>query len=89
MLELLVNMILMLGNSEADCEKDLGAWMSGDLKPSIPNCKAAVSAMKVLSLIRRSFVKISKEMFIFLYKTCEASFGLFFIYLESLPCQGY
>jgi len=47
--------------AEADCEKD-------DLKPSIHCCKAAASAMKVLSMIRRSFVNISKEMFTFLYK---------------------
>jgi len=55
--------------AEADCEKDLGVWISGNLKPPIYCCKAATSAMKVLSMIRRSFVNISKEKFTFLYKT--------------------
>ena len=48
-------------------EKDLGVWFTSDLKPSLHFCKAAASAMQVLSMIRRSFVNISKELFIFLY----------------------
>ena len=40
---------------------------TSDLKPSLHCCKAAASAMKVLSMIR-SFVNISKKL-IFLYKT--------------------
>ena len=70
--------------AEADCEKDLGVWISDDLKPSIHCCKAAASAMKVLSMISRSVVNISKEMFTFLYKTyvrphldhCSSIFGV-------------
>jgi len=46
--------------TEAEYEKDLGVWISTDLKPSIHCCKTAASAMKVLSMIRRSFVNISK-----------------------------
>ena len=55
--------------AETDCEKDLGVWIYGDLKPSIHCCKAVASAIKILSMIRRSFVNISKQMFTFLYKT--------------------
>ena len=55
--------------AEADCEKDLYIWISSDLKPSIHCCKATASAIKVLYMIRRSYVNISKEMFSFLYKT--------------------
>ena len=54
---------------EVDHEKDLGVWFTSDLKPSLHCCKAAASAMKVLSMTRRSFVNISKKLFIFLYKT--------------------
>ena len=57
--------------AEADCGKNLGVWIFDDLKPSIHCCKVAASAMKVLSMIRRSFVNISKEMFTFLSKTHE------------------
>ena len=54
---------------EVDHEKDLGVWISSNLKPSLHCCKAAASAMKVLSMIRRSFVNISKDLFTLLYKT--------------------
>ena len=54
---------------EDDHEKDLGVWFTSDLKPSLHCCKAAASAMRVLSMIKRSFVNISKELFIFLYTT--------------------
>jgi len=48
--------------AEADYKKDLGVWISDDLKPSIHCYKTAASAMKVLSMIR-SFVNVSKELF--------------------------
>ena len=54
---------------EVDHEKDLGIWFTSDLKPSLHCCKAAASAMRVLSMIRRSFTIISKELFVFLYTT--------------------
>ena len=52
---------------EVDHEKDLGIWFTSDLKSSLR--KAAASAMRVLSMIRRSFTNISKELFAFLYTT--------------------
>ena len=54
---------------KADQEKDLGVWFTRDLKPSLHCCKAAASAMKILSMIRRSFANMSKELFVFLYTT--------------------
>ena len=54
---------------EVDHEKDLGIWFTSDLKPSLHCCKAAASAMRVLSMMRRSFINISKELFVFLYTT--------------------
>jgi len=56
--------------TEVDHEKDLGVWISSDLKSFMHCTKAVASAiMGVLSMNRRSFVNISKELFVFLYKT--------------------
>jgi len=50
-------------------KKDLGVWINSDLKSSLHCTKAVASAMRVLAMIRRAFVNISKELFIFLYRT--------------------
>ena len=55
--------------TEVDHEKDLGVWISSDLKSSLHCTKAVASAMRVLAMIRRAFINISKELFIFLYRT--------------------
>jgi len=55
--------------TEVDYEKDLGIWIFSDLMPAIHCCKVAASAMRALSIIRRSFVSISRNLFSFLYKT--------------------
>ena len=55
--------------TEVDYEKDLGVWISSDLKSPLHCTKAVASAMRVLAMIRRAFVNISKELFIFLYRT--------------------
>ena len=47
-------------------EKDLGAWCTSDLKPSVHCQKGAVTAAQVLRLIRRSFKLIL--LIRFLYK---------------------
>ena len=55
--------------SEVTFEKDLGVWMTSNMDPSLHCQKAAASAMKVLGLIKRSFSRVSGDLFIFLYKT--------------------
>ena len=45
------------------------ALLQVDLKPSLHCSKAVATAMRVLSMIRRTFVNISKDLFVFLYKT--------------------
>jgi len=55
--------------TEVDHEKDLGVWISNDLKSSLHCSKAVASAMRVLSMIRRAFVNISKELLVFLCRT--------------------
>ena len=50
--------------TEVDYEKDLGVWISSDLKSSSHCTKAVASAMRVLAMIRRAFVNISKELYL-------------------------
>ena len=54
--------------TKVDHEKDLSAWISSDLKPSLHCSKAIATTMRVLSMTRRTFANISKELFIILYK---------------------
>ena len=57
--------------SEVNFEKDLtGVWRTSTLKPSLHCDKAAAAnATKFLGLLKRTFSAISKDLFIFLYKT--------------------
>ena len=54
--------------TEVDYGQDLGVWISIEFKSSLHYTKAVVSAIGVLAMIRRAFVNISKELFIFLYR---------------------
>ena len=55
--------------SEVNFQKDLCIWSTSSLKSSLHCDKAAVSATRVLEMLKRTFTMISKELFIFLYKT--------------------
>ena len=55
--------------SEVNFERDLGIWTISSLKSSSHCDKAAASATRVLGMLKRTFTMISKELFIFLYKT--------------------
>jgi len=55
--------------NEVSLEKDLGIWTTSSLKPSLHCDKAAAKATKFLGMIKRTFSVISKELFIFLYRT--------------------
>ena len=54
---------------ETTKEKDLGVWITDDLKPSYQCSKAAEKGMRALRMIRRSFEVFDKESFLILYKT--------------------
>ena len=54
---------------EVNYEKDLGLWMTSSLKPSLQCDKAAASATRILGMHKRTFSFMSKELFVFLYKT--------------------
>ena len=55
--------------TKTDFEKDLGVWVTSSLKPSLHCDKAAAAATRILGMLKRTFTKFSKELFIFLYKT--------------------
>ena len=63
---------------EIDHMKDIGVF---NLKPSLHCCKAAASATRVLSMIRRAFVNISKDS---VQNICKTTFRLLLVYLESI-----
>jgi len=50
-------------------EKDLGVYVTSDLKPSLHCGRAAAKATSVLGLIRRHFKYTDKDSFLILYKT--------------------
>ena len=56
--------------TKVDHEKDLGVWINSDLKPSLHCSKVVETAMRVFSMIRRTFddIDISKELFFFFTK---------------------
>ena len=55
--------------TKKDFEKDLGVWVTSSLKPSLHCDKTAAAATRILGMLKRTFTKFSKELFIFLYKT--------------------
>ena len=54
---------------KVDTEKDLGVWISKDLKPSVQCGKAAAKAMQALRTVRKTFLSITRSNFHVLYKT--------------------
>ena len=55
--------------SEVTYGKDLGIWTTNKMEPSLHCHKAMTSANKILGMIRRTFVSMSKYLFVFLYRT--------------------
>ena len=55
--------------TKTDFEKDLGIWITSSLKPSLHCNKAAAATTRILGMLKRTFTKFSKELFIFLYRT--------------------
>ena len=49
--------------------KDLGMWCTSEMKPSLQVQKAIAKAMQTLSMIKRTFKYLSKDSFLFLYRT--------------------
>ena len=52
-----------------DSEKDLGIWITSSLKPSLQCDKAAATASRILGMLKRTFTKLLRELFVFLYRT--------------------
>jgi len=55
--------------NEVNFEKDLVVWTLSSLVFSLHCNKTAACATKVLGMLKRTFTRITKELFVFLYKT--------------------
>ena len=55
--------------TETDEEKDLGVYITKDLKWSTQCSKAASKAMQTLGLIKRNFSQLDKHSFVVMYNT--------------------
>jgi len=54
---------------EITIEKDLGIYITNDLKPSIQYSKAAGKARSILAMVKRNFKRLDEEDFMLIYKT--------------------
>ena len=54
---------------EVTSGKDLGVWTTSNLDSSLQCQKAASARMRMLGMIKRAFQVMSKDLFLFLYKT--------------------
>jgi len=50
-------------------EKDLGIFITDNLKPSVQCTKAAARARSILGMVRRNFKRLDCEDFLIIYKT--------------------
>jgi len=70
---------------ETDEERDLGIFITSDLKPSLQCVKAANKAMSVLGMVRRNFKRLDVEVFRIIYKG-KTSSGILHTSLVPVPC---
>jgi len=49
--------------------KDLGIRITSSLKPSLQCDKAVATANRILGMLKQTFTKLSRELFVFLYRT--------------------
>ena len=54
---------------EVNYEKELGVWVTNKLDSSLHCQKVVAKASTILGMIRRTFQSLSKDLFVFLYKT--------------------
>ena len=50
-------------------EKDLGVWTTNKMESSLHCQKAVSNANRIFGMVRRTFASMSKDLFMFLYKT--------------------
>ena len=58
--------------SKVNYKKDLGVWVTNKLDSSLHCQKAVAKANKILGIIKRTFQSMSKDLFVFLYRTSTA-----------------
>ena len=72
---------------DVSCEKDLGVWTTNKMESSLHCQKAVSNANRILGMVRRTFASMSKDLFMFLYKTyvCGATFRILRTAVVPLP----
>ena len=70
---------------KTDEERDLGIFITSDLKPSLQCVKAANNVMSVLGMVRRNFKRLDVEVFRIIYKG-KTSSGILHTSLVPVPC---
>ena len=70
-------------------EKDLGVWITNDLKPEKQVIAASQRAMTVLRTVKRAFVRFDIETFSIIYTTYKTAFGILYPSLGTILCKRY
>ena len=72
-------------------EKDLGVWITNDLKPEKQVIAASQRAMTVLRSVKRAFVRFDIETFSIIYTTYirPHAFGILYPSLGTILCKRY
>ena len=70
-------------------EKDLGVWITNDLKPEKQVIAASQRAMTVLRSVKRAFVRFDIETFSIIYTTYKTAFGILYPSLGTILCKRY
>ena len=67
-------------------EKDLGIWITSNLKPSLHCLRTATRPTQMLGQLKRSFKFLSKSSFLMLYSKTNFKFGVLYTNLKSIFC---
>jgi len=71
-------------------KRDLGIFVTDDLKPSVQCAKATARALQVLAVIKRNFVLTDEEDFQLLFNGLSTTTrGILCVCLVSLFSEGY
>ena len=69
-------------------EKDLGVWITNDLKPEKQVIAASQRAMTVLRSVKRAFVRFDIETY-YLHNVYKTAFGILYPSLGTILCKRY
>jgi len=72
-------------------EKDLGIYITSDLKPSTQCVKALRKARSILAMVRRNFKRLDADDFLLIYKTyvLKATHGILYSSVVTSSSEGH